>query len=217
MKSVSSILSTGRRGQMAVVAAIAVAAVAVIVTMAINGGGKTPADADSLAAPAAQVPHDPPTSGAAYVRITANGNFLEGESVYGIRQGVPDPDGWTDVLEYNHSITSSDRTSGLATGRRIHSPIVITKRIDKSSPQLLQAMDQNQVVELVLEFERLNPNGDVETYYRIETTNGRITGIRRNAGLLGGDTETLSITYQTLIESHETENTQAQVSVSQTQ
>lgn len=212
MRPVNSIFGSERsRGLTAIGAAAVAAIVAVFVTIALTGNGLSPAEADSLAAPQEQALQGQAPSNTVFVKITANGNELIGESQFFDR----DSEQWTDVLEFNNSITvQSDRSSGLATGRRQHSPIVITKRIDKSTPLLMQALANNEVIELEIEFERRNQDeGFIETYYRVETTDGRITGIRKNAGLLGGDTETISFTYQTIIEEQLFENTQAEVSV----
>ena len=202
MKPFSSIF-TGERGGLptaigiALIVAISVFATALVVT----NNGSSPAEADSVAAPAAHVPQDPPTSNTVYVQIDGNGNFLAGDSQFDDRAG----DGWTDVLEYNHSVTgTADGASGRATGRTVHNAIVFTKRIDKSSPLLLQAMVNNQTIDAVFEFERFSEDqGLVEVYYTVETSGGRITGIRKNAGLLNGDTETISIVYNELVETNE--------------
>ena len=200
MKTVSSILDGEKgRGQIAVIGAVILAAAAIITTIVLTGNdGSRLAEADSLAAPAAQVPQDPLSAHTVYMQIRSNGQEIEGESQFDDRFE------WTEVLEYNHSVISTtDRASGLPTGRRQHSPMVITKYIDKASPALMAALDNNETIEVTLEFERTSTEGIAETYYKVETTGGRLTGIRRNAGLIGGDTETLSITYGTMTESNE--------------
>lgn len=209
MKPVSSIINgEGNRGQVLIFAAVVLAAFAVIATIALTGDSRKTAEAGSLSAPSAQVPLDPVSSNTVYVKIFANGELIEGESIFDDRFDEL----WTDALEYNHSIVAQvDSGSQLATGRLTHNSIILTKRLDKSSPGLLQAMDNNAVIDLEIEFERASNDGTAIVYYTIETTGGRLTGIRKNAGLFGGDTETLSITYDTLTEEHELFGIQTQV------
>jgi type VI secretion system secreted protein Hcp len=49
------------------------------------------------------------------------------------------------VQQFNHDVTiPRDPQSGLASGRRVHHPIQIVKRIDKASPKLFQALTQGE-------------------------------------------------------------------------
>ncbi len=76
--------------------------------------------------------------------------------------------------------TTREGASGVATGERVHRPITITKRCDKSSPLLLKALCNNEVVEGILKFYRPNPSGDGTTqqYFTIEFKEARISSIR---------------------------------------
>jgi type VI secretion system Hcp family effector len=48
---------------------------------------------------------------------------------------------------YSHEIaTLRDAASGLPTGKRQHSPLVITKELDKSTPLLMNAQFQNRTI-----------------------------------------------------------------------
>ena len=130
---------------------------------------------------------------------------LHTNSQFGDRQD------WIEILEFNHSVTSPrDAASGLSTGRRQHQPIVITKLIDGASPQLFEALARNETVTLTLEFERPGDGGVPQTYYKIVATGGAVSGIRQNAGTVNFDTETISITYQTITVENLLDNTQAQ-------
>lgn len=211
MKPVSSIFSgEGNRGQMAVVITVILAAFAIIATIALTGDSRKTAEAGSLSSPSQQVPQDPVSANTVFVKIFANGELIEGESIFQDRIDET----WTDALEYNHSVVSQvDSGSQLATGRLTHNAIILTKRIDRSSPGLLQAMDNNSEIDLEIQFEKSTFEGDAIVYYSVETTGGRLTGIRKNAGLFGGDTETLSITYDSLTETHELFNIQTLVEI----
>ena len=73
------------------------------------------------------------------------------------------------VIGYSHDITVPfDAATGMATGRRQHGPIVVYKYIDKSTPQLLQALCYGErMEEFELEFYRQAASGAQEKYYSI--------------------------------------------------
>lgn len=74
-------------------------------------------------------------------------------------------------------------STGLPSGQRRYEPIVIRKRVDKSSPLLLKGLVQNEVADAVFKFYRPNPTGDgtTEQYYTIEIKQGRIIGVNQYA------------------------------------
>ncbi len=65
----------------------------------------------------------------------------------------------------------------MATGRRQYEPLLIRKRIDKSSPLLCKALAENQVIEATFKFFRPNPTGDgtTEQFYSVAFKQGRIS------------------------------------------
>lgn len=211
MKPFSSIFTGERGGVLSVIGIALIVAISVFVTaLIVTNNGSRPVEADSVAAPAAHIPQDPFSSNSVYVRIDANGEFLEGESLFSDRE----VGGWTDVLEYNHSVTgATDTSSGLRTGRLLHNAIVITKRIDQSSPLLFDAMVQNKTVDAIFEFERASQIGDPEVYYTVELSDARITGVRKNVGLFGGDTEAISIAYGGISEVNESNGAVVEIDV----
>ena len=73
-------------------------------------------------------------------------------------------------------ITARERGSGMATGRRQHNPLLIRKRIDKSTPLISKALCNNEVIEGVFKFFRPNPAGDGTTqqFFTIEIAEGRV-------------------------------------------
>lgn len=74
--------------------------------------------------------------------------------------------------------TAFERATGLATGRRFYEPITFTKRIDRASPKLRQALAQNQVVSGSFRWFRPNPvGGSTQHFFTIEFTNGRIVSV----------------------------------------
>jgi type VI secretion system secreted protein Hcp len=87
-------------------------------------------------------------------------------------------------VRFQYMVTSPrDLASGQATGRRQHSPVVITKEWGPSSPQIFQACVTNEVVNVVIEFVRTNPNGQLYTYQTIMLTNAAISSIRQYANV----------------------------------
>jgi type VI secretion system secreted protein Hcp len=71
-----------------------------------------------------------------------------------------------------------DPASGLPTGKRQHSPIVILKEIDKSSPRLWEALVTNEILNTwILRFYSPTPTGTVTQSYTITLTNATIASI----------------------------------------
>ncbi|HDU8610126.1 TPA: Hcp family type VI secretion system effector [Morganella morganii] len=58
-----------------------------------------------------------------------------------------------------------------------HSPVIISKPIDKSSPLLGVAITNNEVLECELEFYRTGSHGHQEKYYTVKLTKASITNI----------------------------------------
>jgi type VI secretion system secreted protein Hcp len=84
------------------------------------------------------------------------------------------------VMGVTHEIISPrDAASGLPTGRRVHRPITLTKRIDKSSPLLASVLSNNENISAwTLRFWRPGPDGAEQQYYTIELAGAAISGIR---------------------------------------
>jgi len=77
--------------------------------------------------------------------------------------------------------TARETGSGMATGRRQHEPIMIQKRIDKSTPLISKALCRNEVIEGIFKFFRPNPAGDgtTEQFYTIKIMKGRVASQRQ--------------------------------------
>lgn len=90
------------------------------------------------------------------------------------------------VIAVSHEILSPrDAASGIATGKRMHKPFVITKELDKSSPLLYNVLVSNEnLTEFVLDFWRPNAasatgGAGVEVqHYSVKLTNARISDIK---------------------------------------
>jgi len=80
---------------------------------------------------------------------------------------------------------------GMATGRRQHSAITIRKSIDKSSPQLMEAMKSGEVLKSVdIEFFQPGSKGR-EVYKSLHLTNAVVSSIEAS-----GKTEAVTITAE---------------------
>jgi type VI secretion system secreted protein Hcp len=113
-----------------------------------------------------------------HLYLKANGTDIKGEST----QVSLGRDGSIECVYYEQGvITAREAGSGLATGRRQYQPLLIRKRIDKSSPLLMKALTENQVVEATFKFFRPNPTGDgtTEQFYTVNFKQGRINTIKQ--------------------------------------
>jgi type VI secretion system secreted protein Hcp len=70
-----------------------------------------------------------------------------------------------------------DRATLRAGSRRVYSPIKFTKRLDRSTPRLREALVRNAVVAGNFRWFRSNPAGDgtTEQFFTVSFTAGRIT------------------------------------------
>lgn len=87
-----------------------------------------------------------------------------------------------ECLYFEHAVkTAREAGTGMATGRRQYEPILIRKRIDKSSPLLAKALVENQEIEGKFQLFRPNPLGDgtTEQFFTIEIKKGRIASLRQ--------------------------------------
>lgn len=111
------------------------------------------------------------------------------------------------VQAFDHVVEIPTDDRGIASGRRMHRPMMITKEIDKSTPMLYQALCTGELLtEVTLDWYRLDGTGDEELYYSIELENAMITRIhpwvpnvldRSSEGLR--HMEDVSIAYERII------------------
>jgi type VI secretion system secreted protein Hcp len=88
----------------------------------------------------------------------------------------------------SHEVVSPrDPASGLATGKRMHKPIMLTKEMDKSSPLLMKALVTNQTLPAV----QIGLKKGGQTVATIKLTNAQVSSYVTH-GLI----ETWSFTYQ---------------------
>lgn len=115
-----------------------------------------------------------------HLYLKANGSDVQGES----SQTSLGRENSIECLSFRDSVrTARERGSSLATGRRTYEPIVITKRIDKSSPLLAKALCNNEVIDGVFKFFRPAPTGDGTTqhFFTVSITRGRVSHVVRTS------------------------------------
>ncbi|MDO9016803.1 MAG: type VI secretion system tube protein TssD [Deltaproteobacteria bacterium] len=109
-----------------------------------------------------------------HLYLKANGSEIKGDST----QTSLGREGSIECVYYEQAVkTAREAGSGMATGRRQYEPLLIRKRIDKSSPLLCKALVENQVIEATFKFFRPNPTGDgtTEQFYTVAFKQGRIS------------------------------------------
>jgi len=113
-----------------------------------------------------------------HLYLKANGTDVKGESTQvslGREESI-------ECLYYEQSvITAREAGSGLATGRRQYQPLLIRKRIDKSTPLLMKALTENQAIEATFKFFRpsLAGDGTTEQFYTVNFKQGRVSSIKQ--------------------------------------
>jgi len=139
-----------------------------------------------------------------HLYLKANGQDIQGES----SQTSLGRENSIECVEFQDSVrTAREHGSRAAVGRRVHAPIRIVKRIDKSSPLIAKALCRNERVDAEFKFFRPNPNGDgtTEQFFTVKLENGRVDSIERlspnaldPAEAKAPPLETVSIVYHTI-------------------
>jgi type VI secretion system secreted protein Hcp len=111
------------------------------------------------------------------------------------------------VQAFDHTVEIPTDNRGVASGRRTHRPMTITKEIDRSSPMLYFALCNNEMLsEVILNWYRLDGTGEHELYYTIHMENAFITRVhpwmpnaldRKNENMK--HMEDVSIAYEKII------------------
>ncbi|MFG0256924.1 MAG: type VI secretion system tube protein TssD [Phycisphaerales bacterium JB043] len=99
---------------------------------------------------------------------------IEGEdTVQGFQNAI-------EIFSFSHEVLKPyDQQTGQQTGTRQHRPVTIMKRIDKSSPLLMNVLVNNETVNILrLRLWRDDPGNPPEEYYRITLQNASVISIR---------------------------------------
>jgi len=113
-----------------------------------------------------------------HLYLKANGTDIQGEST----QTSLGRENSIECVYYEQGVlTAREATSGMATGRRQYQPLLIRKRIDKSSPLLAKALTRNEAIDGVFKFFRPAPTGDgtTEQFFTVEIKLGRVASMKQ--------------------------------------
>ncbi|MFX0050811.1 MAG: Hcp family type VI secretion system effector [Candidatus Hermodarchaeota archaeon] len=116
---------------------------------------------------------------------------VDGESEHDGREGS------IDVLAYSHSISASYSTDGTrSAGSAMHTPLRITKMVDKATPKLYQYCSDGTTITTVTLKLYFEPGG--LNFLTIELTNAQVASVQNFGFLEDRPTETVSFTYQSI-------------------
>jgi len=105
-------------------------------------------------------------------------------------------------LAYSHKIDAPrDAATGQPSGARRHYPITFAKEWGVASPQLMQALITNELLDVVFEFEKTDA-AQMATYYKITLEGATVTEIKYSTG---GDDSAGSVKTTELLDTHELE------------
>ncbi len=107
-------------------------------------------------------------------------------------------------------ISPRDPASGQHSGKRQHRPISFVKEWGAATPQLFQALVENEVLKTVkFEFLQTDQTGKQGVYFTIDLTNASVCDIKQSSGTADGadsakhtssqgskELETISLTFQ---------------------
>ncbi len=76
------------------------------------------------------------------------------------------------VLSYSHNMANIENIN-----KPTHSPLIITKNVDKSSPLLAHALSTREKIDCTINFYRVSSFGIQEKFYSISITGGVIADL----------------------------------------
>jgi len=83
------------------------------------------------------------------------------------------------VIAVDHTVRKAmDPSTGMPTSTRQHSPLVLTKEVDKASPGLLTAFRDGEKLTFTLYFYTPGPGGTEQQHYTIELTDAQISTVK---------------------------------------
>lgn len=89
-------------------------------------------------------------------------------------------EGWMEIFSCEHEVISPrDSASGLAVGKRVHKPLIVTKENDRSTPQLYQCLVTNEQITIVeIRFFTSKPTGIETNYFTITLTDATVSAMK---------------------------------------
>ncbi|MDX9663571.1 Hcp family type VI secretion system effector [Pseudomonas sp. P5_152] len=106
------------------------------------------------------------------------------------------------VLSYTHNMVNIGNIN-----KPTHSPIIITKNVDKASPLLAQALSTREEINCTISFYRVSPFGMQEKFYSVSINGGIIADLTLEMphSILQSDAETqehVAIRYRDITWTH---------------
>ena len=123
------------------------------------------------------------------------------------------------IKGYSHNVTiPRDPLSGQPSGQRVHSPLTVTKLLDKASPLLMAALvDGETLTDVELRKYRTNALGKLEWYYTVALKDAIVIDINPDAPHVFGEFEKdvaplehISFSYRKIVWTHEVAGTSAE-------
>jgi type VI secretion system secreted protein Hcp len=100
------------------------------------------------------------------------------------------------VMHWTWGMTASLAAgSTQATGRRIHAPLIVTKKMDAASTKLMNALSQNEELKSITLSMRKGGMGD-EDFCSVKLEKARLADIHLSSDETGSVIETLRFSYQ---------------------
>lgn len=106
--------------------------------------------------------------------LSANGTNIPGDNSFTTLERA----NTIEVLALEQQLARAfDRATLVPTGRRFYAPLKFSKRLDRATPLLRKALNQNEVVAGQFRWFRPSPSGDgtTDAFFTLAFTGGRIT------------------------------------------
>jgi len=143
----------------------------------------------------------------AYAKFKINGTDIPGEVVSA--DGSRDQS--VEILEVHHEVILPTEVSGRGAGKRLHKPLRLIKKIDKTTPSLIQALSHNSDVEVELRWYKPGEDGTMQNFFTHTVKQARVVGVKTYLPYVGDpakerftEMEEVSFAYQEITWSHET-------------
>ena len=113
-------------------------------------------------------------------------------TIKGVKQGHIRSDSTSENIRLV-SVTH-DAATGMASGKRMHTPVTVTKLIDAASPKLFAAFSSHETLsEVAIVFSKSGSQGQMVVVEKIVMNNATIVSIRK-----AGANEMITFDYQTI-------------------
>jgi len=113
--------------------------------------------------------------------------------VKGAKQGAIKGDAATGDVQLSGVVRDTPIAAGATSGKRMHSTITITKKIDVASPKLAMAASSHEVLSQVTIVFNGGGSGAGKQAQKVDLTNATIVSVRK-----AGASEQITLDYQTI-------------------